>query len=287
MTHTSQKAVLLLSCPDRIGLVSRISNFIFERRGNILDLDEHVDIASGMFFIRVSWSRDDVSITTADLQGAFSPLALELGADWKIYVIPEKPRVAVFVSRYDHCLQDLLWRYKTGEFAMEIPLIISNHRDLEDLAAQYSIPFHVFPKTRENKLEQETKELELLKENRVDTVVLARYMQVLSQRFVDAYPDRIINIHHSFLPAFSGGSPYKQAFERGVKIIGATSHYVTGELDEGPIIEQDIIRITHKDTLGDLIRKGRDLERLVLSRAISSHIDHRVLVNGRKTIIFT
>jgi len=287
VTHTSQKAVLLLSCPDRIGLVSRISNFIFERRGNILDLDEHVDIASGMFFIRVSWSRDDVSITTADLQGAFSPLALELGADWKIYVIPEKPRVAVFVSRYDHCLQDLLWRYKTGEFAMEIPLIISNHRDLEDLAAQYSIPFHVFPKTRENKLEQETKELELLKENRVDTVVLARYMQVLSQRFVDAYPDRIINIHHSFLPAFSGGSPYKQAFERGVKIIGATSHYVTGELDEGPIIEQDIIRITHKDTLGDLIRKGRDLERLVLSRAISSHIDHRVLVNGRKTIIFT
>ena len=166
-------------------------------------------------------------------------------------------------------------------------MIISNHRDLEDLAAQYSIPFHVFPKTRENKLEQETKELELLKENRVDTIVLARYMQVLSQRFVDAYPDRIINIHHSFLPAFSGGSPYKQAFERGVKIIGATSHYVTGELDEGPIIEQDIIRITHKDTLGDLIRKGRDLERLVLSRAISSHVDHRVLVNGRKTIIFT
>ena len=286
MTHTSQKAVLLLSCPDRIGLVSRISNFIFERRGNILDLDEHVDIASGMFFIRVSWSRDDVSISTADLQRAFSPLALELGAEWKIYVTPEKPRVAVFVSRYDHCLQDLLWRYKTGEFAMEIPVIISNHPDLEDLAAQYSIPFHLFSKTSENKLEQETGELALLRENRIDTVVLARYMQVLSQRFVDAYPDRIINIHHSFLPAFSGGSPYKQAFERGVKIIGATSHYVTGELDEGPIIEQDIIRITHKDTPNDLIRKGRDLERLVLSRALGSHIDHRVLVNGRKTIIF-
>ena len=286
MTHTSQKAVLLLSCPDRIGLVSRISNFIFERRGNILDLDEHVDIASGMFFIRVSWSRDDFSIVTADLRRAFSLLALELGADWRIYVTPEKPRVAVFVSRYDHCLQDLLWRYKTGEFAMEIPVIISNHPDLEDLAAQYSIPFHLFSKTSENKLEQETGELALLRENRIDTVVLARYMQVLSQRFVDAYPDRIINIHHSFLPAFSGGSPYKQAFERGVKIIGATSHYVTGELDEGPIIEQDIIRITHKDTPNDLIRKGRDLERLVLSRALGSHIDHRVLVNGRKTIIF-
>jgi len=286
VTHTSQKAVLLLSCPDRIGLVSRISNFIFERRGNILDLDEHVDIASGMFFIRVSWSRDDFSIVTADLRRAFSLLALELGADWRIYVTPEKPRVAVFVSRYDHCLQDLLWRYKTGEFAMEIPVIISNHPDLEDLAAQYSIPFHLFSKTSENKLEQETGELALLRENRIDTVVLARYMQVLSQRFVDAYPDRIINIHHSFLPAFSGGSPYKQAFERGVKIIGATSHYVTGELDEGPIIEQDIIRITHKDTPNDLIRKGRDLERLVLSRALGSHIDHRVLVNGRKTIIF-
>ena len=280
------KAILLLSCTDRVGLVSRISHFIFERGGNILDLDEHVDTESGMFFIRVSWNMDGFSVSTADLEDAFRPLAREFQADWKIHVTPKKPRVAMFVSKYDHCLQDLLWRHRTGEFAMEIPLIISNHEELAPLAAQYSIPFHTYTITPENKLEQERKELSLLKEKHVDTIVLARYMQVLSQQFVDAYPNRIINIHHSFLPAFSGGSPYRQAFQRGVKIIGATSHYVTGELDDGPIIEQDIIRISHKDTLKDLVRKGRDLERLVLTRALASHIEHRVLVNGRKTIVF-
>ncbi len=286
MNQISPTAILLLSCPDRIGLVSRIAHFIFERGGNILDLDEHVDPESGMFFMRVSWSMDGFSISAAELEDAFRPLAREFRADWKIRFRSEKPRVALFVSKYEHCLQEILWRHKTGEFAMDVPLILSNHQDMEVLAEQHGIPYHVFPITPENKLEQETKELELLKENRIDTIVLARYMQVLSRQFVDAYPNRIINIHHSFLPAFSGGNPYRQAFHRGVKIIGATSHYVTSELDEGPIIEQDIIRISHKDTLHDLVRKGRDLERLVLMRALSSHIEHRVLVNGRKTIVF-
>lgn len=279
-------AILLLSCPDRVGLVSRISHFIFERRGNILDLDEHVDTESGMFFIRVSWDMDGFSISSGDLEEAFGPLAREFGADWKIHLSHEKPRVAIFVSKYEHCLQELLWRHGTGELTMEIPLIVSNHADPAPLAAQYDIPFHVFPITPDNKLEQERRELALLDECGVDTIVLARYMQVLSRQFVDAFPNRIINIHHSFLPAFSGGNPYRKAFQRGVKIIGATSHYVTSELDEGPIIEQDIIRISHKDALSNLIRKGRDLERLVLTRAVSSHIEHRVLVNGRKTIVF-
>ncbi len=286
MVTNNATAILLLSCPDRVGLVSRISHFIFERQGNILDLDEHVDTESGMFFIRVSWDMDGFSISSGDIEEAFRPLAREFRADWKIHLSYEKPRVAIFVSKYEHCLQELLWRHGTGELAMDIPLIVSNHRDLEPLAAHYDIPFRMFSITPENKREQELKERSLLKENRIDTIVLARYMQVLSQQFVDAYPNRIINIHHSFLPAFSGGNPYRQAFQRGVKIIGATSHYVTGELDEGPIIEQDIIRISHKDTLKNLIRKGRDLERLVLTRAVSSHIEHRVLVNGRKTIVF-
>ena len=286
MDQHNSTAILLLSCPDRVGLVSQISHFIFERQGNILDLDEHVDTGSGMFFIRVAWDMDGFSISSEEIEDAFRPLAREFRADWKIHLSHEKPRTAIFVSKYEHCLQELLWRHGTGELAMEIPLIVSNHKDLETLAAQYNIPFHVFPISPENKLEQERRELSLLKENRVDTVVLARYMQVLTSQLVDAFPDRIINIHHSFLPAFSGGNPYRQAFERGVKIIGATSHYVTGELDEGPIIEQDIIRISHKDTLKKLIRKGRDLERIVLTRAVSSHIEHRVLVNGRKTIVF-
>ncbi len=287
MDQHNSTAILLLSCPDRVGLVSRISHFIFERQGNILDLDEHVDTGSGMFFIRVAWDMDGFSISSEEIEDAFRPLAREFRADWKIHLSHEKPRTAIFVSKYEHCLQELLWRHGTGELAMEIPLIVSNHKDLETLAAQYNIPFHVFPISPENKMEQERRELSLLKENRVDTVVLARYMQVLTSQLVDAFPGRIINIHHSFLPAFSGGNPYRQAFERGVKIIGATSHYVTGELDEGPIIEQDIIRISHKDTLKNLIRKGRDLERIVLTRAVSSHIEHRVLVNGRKTIVFS
>ncbi len=286
MDQHSSSAILLISCPDRIGLVSRISHFVFERGGNILDLDEHVDTASGMFFMRVSWSMNGFSISASELEDAFRPLAKEFGAEWSVHLARSKPRLALFVSKYDHCLQDILWRQSTGELDVEIPLVVSNHSDLEPLAVRYGIPFHVYPITPGNKLEQEEEELALLRKHEVDTVVLARYMQVLSPRFVNAFPNRIINIHHSFLPAFSGGNPYRQAFLRGVKIIGATSHYVTAELDEGPIIEQDVVGISHRDSVRDLVRKGRDLERLVLARAVASHIERRVLVDGRKTIVF-
>lgn len=279
-------AILLLSCPDQRGLVSRISHFIYERGGNILDLDEHVDAADHLFFIRVAWDMQNFSIAPDQVQEAFLPLAKEFKAQWDIRFDKNKPRIALFVSKYDHCLQEILWRHRIGEFDMDIPLIVSNHPDLEELALQYKIPFHVFAIDKENKEAQEKKELKLLAEKETDTIVLARYMQILSPLLVDKYPNRIINIHHSFLPAFIGGNPYKQAYQRGVKIIGATSHYVTTDLDEGPIIEQDIIRISHKDSLADLVRKGRDLERLVLARALYYHLADRVLVHGRRTIIF-
>ena len=279
-------AVLLLSCPDRIGLVSRLSHFIFERGGNILDLDEHVDPEEKIFSIRIAWDMESFSIPASELNVALTPLAREFGATWEIKFLEEKIKVAIFVSKYDHCLNEILWRNKMGEFQIEICFIISNHPDLESTANLYKIPFHLFPITKENKVHQEKKELELLAEKGVDTIVLARYMQILSAEFVARYPNKIINIHHSFLPAFAGSNPYKQAFERGVKIIGATSHYVTEELDEGPIIAQDIIRVSHKDRLKDLKRKGRDLERLVLATAFQYHSEHRVLVRGRKTIIF-
>ncbi len=286
MNNEKLTAILLLSCPDRIGLVSRISHFIFERGGNILDLDEHVDPEEKDFSIRVAWDIRNFSISPSELKEALIPLTKEFKATWDIRYLEHKANVAIFVSKYDHCLQEILWRNKMGEFQIEISLIISNHPDLESLADQYQIPFYLFPITKENKNDQEKKELKLLAEQNIDTIVLARYMQVLSSNFVKKYPNEIINIHHSFLPAFIGSNPYKQAYQRGVKIIGATSHYVTEELDEGPIIDQDIIRISHKDTLKDLIRKGRDLERLVLARALHHHLEDRVLVNGHRTIIF-
>ena len=279
-------AILLLSCPDQRGLVSRISHFIYERGGNILDLDEHVDPEDHLFFIRVAWDMQNFSIAPDQVSEAFLPLAKEFKAAWDIRFDTKKSNIALFVSKYDHCLQDILWRHRMGEFEMNIPLILSNHADLHELASHYNIPFYVFHIDTQNKESQENKELQLLEENQIDTIILARYMQILSPRIVDRYPNRIINIHHSFLPAFSGGNPYKQAYQRGVKIIGATSHYVTNELDEGPIIEQDIIRISHKDSLSDLVRKGRDLERLVLIRALHYHLADRVLVHGRRTIIF-
>lgn len=282
----NSNAILLLSCPDRNGLVSRISNFIFERGGNILNLDEHVDSDEKIFFIRVQWDMTNFSIPASDLVEAFAPLAKEFNASYKIKFTDKKLRVAIFTSKYDHCIQEILWRQKLNEFPIEIPLIISNHQDLEYLARQYDIPYHVFPISKDTKTNQEAKELDLLKEYKIDTVVLARYMQIISSDFLDKFNKPIINIHHSFLPAFIGGNPYKQAYKRGVKLIGATSHYVTEDLDEGPIIEQDIIRISHKDTTKDLIRKGRDLERIVLARAIHYHSEHRILVHGKKTIIF-
>ena len=279
-------AILLLTCPDKAGLVSRIAHFIFERGGNIVDLDEHVLSDEGIFSIRVAWQMDSFTISPDDLDDAIRPMAKEFKADYQLHYSETIPNIAVFVSRYDHCLNDLLWRYKSGELFCKINLIISNHPDLEPLADFYKIPFHIYPISKENKAKQEAKQLKLLKENNIDTIVLARYMQILSSDFIHNYPNQVINIHHSFLPAFTGGNPYRQAYDRGVKIIGATSHYVTAELDEGPIIEQDVIRVTHKDTVKDLIQKGRDLERIVLARALKAHLEKRILVLNNRTIVF-
>jgi len=288
MPEKNLTATLLISCPDKRGLVARIAHFIFERGGNIIDLDEHVDAQQSLFFLRVTWDMRDFSIHPDAVADAFAPLGREFQGQWtlKINHAHNRRRLALFVSKYDHCLQEILWRHGLGELDADIALIVSNHPDLGYLAERHDIPFHVFPVSKDNKPEQERKEIELLKAENIDTIILARYMQVLSSHFVQEYPHRIVNIHHSFLPAFVGGNPYKQAYERGVKIIGATSHYVTDALDEGPIIEQDIIRISHKDSLEDLIRKGRDLERLVLARALRLHLQDRILVYGNKTVIF-
>ncbi len=284
--NSPTRAILLFSCPDQKGLVSMISGFIAQYGGNIISLHEHVDSFDKTFFLRVVWDMDGFDIPGNELDDAFNPIGKKFDANWNILYTGRKLRIAVMVSKYEHCLQELLWRQRLPESAYEIPLIISNHPDLETMAAYHRIPYHVFPVTKENKDIQEQAELKLLKENNIDAIVLARYMQVLTKSFVDHYPNRLINIHHSFLPAFMGGNPYKQAYERGVKIIGATSHYVTEDLDKGPIIEQDIIRISHRDSVNDLVHSGRDLERTVLARAVSFHAQHRILVNGKKTVVF-
>lgn len=286
MNNGSSIATLILSCPNQKGLVAQISQFIFQHKGDIINLDEHVDKEEQMFFIRVEWDLKESTVSTDQFEKEFELLAKKFSASWEIKYSCNKARIAIFVSKYDHCLQEILWRYSYNELNAEIALIISNHENLKYLADRHSIPFFYFPITKETKLEQEEKQLALLTENKIDTIVLARYMQILSPKFVEKYPNGIINIHHSFLPAFIGADPYKRAYERGVKLIGATSHYVTEDLDEGPIIEQDVERITHKDSLKDLIRKGRDLERLVLARALNLHINNRVLKFGKKTIIF-
>jgi len=283
---TSTTAILLFSCPDQKGLVSVISGFVARYGGNIISLQEHVDSWDSTFFLRVVWDMEGFAIPSTELDTVFEPVARQFGASWKIHLTGRKLRIAVLVSKYEHCLQELLWRQRLSESNFEIPLILSNHPDLEPMAAYHRIPYHVFPINADNKADQEKAELKLLKENEIDTVVLARYMQVLSGDFVRTYPNRIINIHHSFLPAFIGSNPYKQAYERGVKIIGATSHYVTEDLDEGPIIAQDIIRITHRESVNDLISRGRDLERIVLARAVNDHAGHRILVKGKKTVVF-
>ncbi len=279
-------AILLLSCSDQNGLVAKISNFISENNGNIVDLDEHVDSDQNMFFIRVAWKMDGFKIEKKDIHSKFQPLAEEFNAKWEINFTEQKLKLAIFVSKFDHALQEILWRNKLGEFNTEIVAIISNHPDLIGLAETYKIPFYHFPINKENKAIQEQDETTLLKKLGVDLIVLARYMQILSDSFVSQFPSQIINIHHSFLPAFMGGNPYRQAFERGVKMIGATSHFVTNDLDEGPIIAQDIVRISHKDSVKDLVRKGRDLERLVLAKALHCFLEHRVLVHKGKTIVF-
>lgn len=286
MDKHSYTAVLLLACPDRRGLVSEISSFIFNNGGNILSLNEHVGIEDNSFFLRVEWDITNFDIIESSFENAFSPLADRFSANWNLYYTGRKTRAAIFVSKYDHCLREILWRTSMNEFSMEVPVIISNSPDQKIVADRYGIPFYLFLVTKENKPEVELKEKALMKEFDIDTIILARYMQVLSPAFVNNFPNRIINIHHSFLPAFAGSNPYRQAYDKGVKIIGATSHYVTKELDEGPIIDQDIARISHKDTVHDLIRKGRDLERLVLSRAVRFHTEHRILVHGKKTVVF-
>jgi formyltetrahydrofolate deformylase len=280
-------AVLLIDCPDRKGLVAAIANFLArEYDVNILNADQHQDPALNLFFMRVEFQTDapcDADLFTA----AFTPLAAELHLNWTITFRQNLPRIAIFVSHYLHCLADLLHRNQTGELPCTLALIISNHAAAEPLARFYNTPFHLTPTTPDTRAAVESQHLDLLAANRIDLIVLARYMQILSPRFVQTYPLRIINVHHSFLPAFTGAKPYHAAFARGVKLIGATSHYVTEELDEGPIIDQDVTRVTQADQLPDLIQKGRDLERLVLARAVRWHLNHRILSYANKTVIFS
>ena len=280
-------ARLLLHCPDKPGILAEVTDFITVNKGNIVDLDQYVDRVENIFFMRIEWELKDFLIPQEKIHDYFSTLyAQKYAMSFRLYFSDRKPKMAIFVSKMSHCLFDLLARYAAGEWNVEIPLIISNHPDLQPVAERFGVPFHLFPITKETKQEQERKEIELMAEHGVNFIVLARYMQVVSEQMIDAYPNRIINIHHSFLPAFVGAKPYHAAFERGVKIIGATSHYVTTELDAGPIIEQDVVRITHKDSVSDLVNKGKDLEKIVLSRAVQRHIERKILAYKNKTVIF-
>ncbi len=279
-------AILLISCPDRKGEVASIADFIYKHGGNILHADEHGDEQSGLFLMRVEFDPKEFDIDLADFGQHFSPIADAFAMKWRLTLSAHRQRMIILVSKYDHCLVDLLYRHQSGELACEIPLIISNHPDNQAIADFYKIPYAVVPVNKGNKDEAEARIHQLIEAHNPDFMVLARYMQILSTEFVHRYPQRIINIHHSFLPAFIGAKPYHQAFQRGVKLIGATSHYVTEVLDDGPIIEQDVVRVSHRDTVDDLIRKGRDLEKVVLSRAVRWHVENRVLVYGNKTVVF-
>jgi formyltetrahydrofolate deformylase len=278
-------ATLLVSCPDRKGLVAALAKLLYEHGANILQAEQHADAVEKMFFQRIRFDHSELDITTRALEDLLRIECGRYGMRWRISWGDRIKRVAVFVSRFEHCLYDLLIRHRLGELGCEIAGIVSNHPDLQPVADQFGLPFHVFPITKETRLEQERKELELLEQEHVDLVVLARYMQVLSDLFLDRYPERIINIHHSFLPAFVGARPYHQAWRRGVKLIGATAHYATRELDEGPIIAQDVVACSHRDAVEDLVRKGRDVERLVLARAVRWHLEDRIIVHGGRTMI--
>lgn len=287
-TDSKASAILLMHCPDKRGIIAVVSEFICKNNGNIIFLDQHVDEVTGAFFMRIEWDLAEFVIPREKIGEYFDVLiGQRYQMEWELHFSSEIPRMALFVSRLPHCLFDILARWKSQEIRAEIPLIVSNHQNLEPVARQFGVDFAHFDMTRENKAEQEAAQLELLRKHQVDFIVLARYMQILSEDFVRHYPNRIINIHHSFLPAFPGAKPYHQAYERGVKVIGATSHYVTAELDCGPIIAQDIIRVSHQDSVADLVRKGRDLEKLVLSRAVWHHLRHQVLVYQNRTCIFT
>ena len=281
----SPTATLLISCPDQKGLVAKIANFIYANGGNIVHADQHRDEAAGLFLTRIEWRLEGFNLPRDLIGPAFDAIARPLAANWQLHFSDARPRIAIWVSRQDHCLIDLLWRYKADEFSAEIPLVISNHAKLKAVADQFGLDYHHLPITPATKTEQEAKQLALLQEYQIDLVVLAKYMQILSSDFIKQFPT-VINIHHSFLPAFVGANPYHQAYDRGVKIIGATAHYITSDLDAGPIIEQDIVRISHRDQVADLVRKGKDLERVVLARAVRLHLQNRILVYGNRTVVF-
>jgi formyltetrahydrofolate deformylase len=278
-------ATLLISCPDRKGLVAKIANFIYSNGGNIIHADQHTDFSTSTFLTRIEWQLEDFNLPRQVIAPAFEAIAKPLEAKWELRFSDVTPRIAIWVTKQDHCLLDLLWRWQAQELPAQIPLIVSNHADLQPIAEQFGIDFYHLPITKENKLEQEIKQLELLEKYQIDLVVLAKYMQVISSKFLAKF-SQIINIHHSFLPAFAGANPYQRAYERGVKIIGATAHYVTADLDEGPIIEQEVVHVSHRDSVTDFIRKGKDLERLVLARAVRLHLQNRVLVYGNRTVVF-
>ncbi|EKQ69776.1 formyltetrahydrofolate deformylase [Leptolyngbyaceae cyanobacterium JSC-12] len=278
-------ATLLISCPDQKGLVAKFANFIYSNGGNIIHADQHTDFSAGLFLTRIEWQLEGFNLPREIIGAAFNAIAQPLQANWQLHFSDTIPRIAIWVSKQDHCLFDLVWRQRSGEFHAEIPLIISNHSDLESVAQQFKIDYHHIAITQETKPQQELKQLKILQDYKIDLVILAKYMQVLSSDFLAKFP-MIINIHHSFLPAFPGANPYHRAYDRGVKIIGATAHYATADLDEGPIIEQDVVRVSHRDNVDDLIRKGKDLERVVLARAVRLHLQNRVLVYGNRTVVF-
>ena len=279
-------AILLVQCPDRKGIDANIADFIYRHDGNILHFEQHQAGDERFYLARVEWDLTGFQLDLKKFSEKFGPIARQFDMQWRVALGSYHPRVAIFVSKYDHCLVDLLYRHRNGELACEIPLIVSNHPDAKRHADFHGISYHIIPVSKENKPEAERQELQLLRENKIDLIVLARYMQVLSTDFIRHFPQQIINIHHSFLPAFVGAKPHHQAYERGVKLIGATAHYVTEVLDDGPIIEQGVARISHRDALEDLVEKGRDMERVALSRAVRWHIENRILLYGNKTIIF-
>ena len=285
-TSASELATLMVSCPDRKGIVAALAQLLYGHGANIVDADQHTDQTAAMFFQRIRFDLRELHTDRVALEHGIRDVAERFAMTWRLAYESKQKRVAIFVSKYDHCLYDLLLRHRAGELACDLACVISNHPDLGYVAAQFGVPFHVFAIDKTNKREQEAAEWALLDQERVDLVVLARYMQILSAEFSARYQNNIINIHHSFLPAFIGSKPYHRAYERGVKLIGATAHYATGELDEGPIIEQDVIRASHRDSVDDLVRKGRDLEKSALARAVKWHLEDRVLVYGNKTVVF-
>jgi formyltetrahydrofolate deformylase len=279
-------AVFLISCPDQKGITATITNFVYTNNGDIVHADQHIDEQSNTFFMRIEWDLDGFAFEKDKIADAFSSIVEKFQMSWELFFTERKPRVAIFVSKHLHCLYDLLLRHKGGQMYCEIPLIISNHSDAAPIAKEFGIKFSKVPIKGENKEEQEKKEIDILQKSGIELIILARYHQIFTRQFVDTFPNRIINIHHSFLPAFAGQNPYAQAYQKGVKIIGATSHYVIEELDQGPIIEQDTVRISHRDSLEDLVRKGEDLEKMVLSRAVRLSLEHKILCYGNKTVVF-